>query len=158
MIPDDRGSRESLSLQELVAVKKAELEAQLRALSTLDIEALLREREQTAVRLAELDEQIAQVRVQLGAQTSVAMHGRPAVGNDARASAVTGEAMRARMSSEEVNHRILAVLGEDQNGLSQLQIAERTALAYGTVAAYLKTNSERFRISGHLKGKRYFLA
>ena len=137
-------------MRELVSAKKAELEAQLRALSTLDIDALLREREEAAARLAELDERITQVRAQLGLDSDGT---GPGDGTHPSLESPT----RARMSSEEVQQRIFRVLDEEKTGLSQLQIAGRTSLAYGTVAAYLKTNAERFRITGHLKGKRYFL-
>ena len=136
------------SLQEMVLAKKAELEARLRALDTLDVERLLAEREQTAVRLAELDEKIAQVRAQLGLEAAAA---------DQRGSSPVAGDGRGRMSSREVRRRIIRTLGEEKSGLSQLQIAERSAIAYGTVAAYLKANAANFRITGQLKNKRYFL-
>ena len=64
---------------------------------------------------------------------------------------------RARMSSQEVRSRIIRTLSEEKFGLSQLQIAERAVIAYGTVAAYLKANAANFKTTGQLKGKRYFL-
>ena len=61
------------------------------------------------------------------------------------------------MSSQEIRHRVTKALSEEKLGLSQLQIAERTAIAYGTVAAYMKANAAGFRSTGQLKTKRYFL-
>lgn len=139
----------SASLKELVSAKKAELEAQIRALEQLDIEMLLREREQTAARLAELDGKIAQVRAQLGLRRNG--EGRP------RSPRAPGTGVRARMHSLEIRNRIVKALSEEKFGLSQLQIAEQTSIAYGTVAAYLKANAASFKTTGQLKGKRYFL-
>ena len=143
----DAGDHSS-SLKDLVLAKKAELEAQIRALDQLDIETLLREREQTAARLADLDSKIAQVRTQFG------LHGDV----DGRHRAERAPAsVRTRMNSLEIRNRIVKALSEEKLGLSQLQIAEHTAIAYGTVAAYLKANAASFKTTGQLKGKRYFL-
>ncbi len=142
------GNNGASSLKEMVLAKKADLEAQLRALDTLDIENLLAEREQTVTRLAELDDKIAQVRAQLGLQASA---------NGARRPPRAPGETRPRMNSQEVRSRILRTLSEEKSGLSQLQIAERAAIAYGTVAAYLKSNAANFKTTGRLKSKRYFL-
>ncbi len=136
------------SLKDLVLAKKAELEAQLKALDVLDIDTLLREREETAARLIDLDNKIAQVRAQIGMAEK--KDGR------LRAARAPGS-VRARMQSQEIRNRIIKALNDEKFGLSQLQIAEHTAIAYGTVAAYLKANAANFKTTGQLKSKRYFL-
>ncbi len=129
--------------------KKADLAAQLKALDNLDIETLLAERERTAAHLADLDGKIAQVRAQVGSPVKEAVRSHPSVNSNGHP--------RSRLSGEEIRSRITKSLGEEKSGLSQLQISERTAISYGTVAAYLKANASAFKTTGVLKNKRYFL-
>ena len=140
---------ESTQLKNLVQARKADLEAQLKALDSSNIEKLLQERETTASKLAELDARIAEVRQQLGLPVRKA----------ARRTGVRlgGGAPRSRMGSLEIRNRILKALAEAKYGMSQKDISERASIPYGTVAAYLKTNQDTFKTTGQLKGKRYFL-
>jgi hypothetical protein len=141
---------ESTTLKNLVQARKADLEAQLRALDSSNIERLLQEREETAVKLAELDDKIASLRQQLGLparKTARAATGsRPVSGIP-----------RTRMSSVEIRNRVFKALAEAKYGMSQKDISERASIPYGTVAAYLKANQDEFKTTGQLKGKRYFL-
>ncbi len=134
------------SLADAIQAKKAALEAQLKALEGFNIEKLLAERDELAVRLSQLDAQIADVRSQLGLSAPKTA-GKPAA-TDGR---------RTRLGSAEIRNRILRALAEAKHGLSQKEIADSTDIAYGSVAAYLKANAANFRSTGALKGKRYFL-
>ncbi len=140
---------ESTNLKNLVQARKADLEAQLKALDSSNIEKLLQERETTAAKLAELDGKIADLREQLGLP--------PRKVRRASAGRASGAAPRTRMGSLEIRNRVLKALAEAKYGMSQKDISERTSIPYGTVAAYLKTNQDTFKTTGQLKGKRYFL-
>ncbi len=71
--------------------------------------------------------------------------------------APVGQVRRKRTSSEEVRGRILKVLSETPEGLSQKEISEKTELNYNTVVLYLKHNGKLFKTTGALRSKRYFL-
>jgi DNA-binding NarL/FixJ family response regulator len=149
MAPTDtqQNTKDSDDLKLAIQVKKAELEAQLKALDVPNVDKLLQERAQLAAKLAEVDDRIAEIRTHLG----LAPKGRK------RASRESGQAPRTRMNSQEIRSRILKALSQEKHGLSQKEIADTTAISYGTVAAYLKGNAENFKTTGQLKAKKYFL-
>jgi hypothetical protein len=139
------------SLKEIVQARRADLEAQLKALSGSNIDSLLLEREAAVYKLREIDGRIAALREELG--IPVGKKGRRGAG----AIATPGAEPRKRISSEDIRSRVLKALAEARYGMSQKEISDRTLIPYGTVAAYLKANSETFKTTGQLKGKRYFL-
>jgi hypothetical protein len=136
-------------LKDLVQARRADLEAQLKALSGSNIDSLLLEREAAAMKLREIDGRIAKLREELGL---------PAGKKTRRGAVATpGAEPRRRISSEDIKSRVLKALAEARYGLSQKEISDRTLIPYGTVAAFLKANGETFKTTGQLKGKRYFL-
>ena len=141
-----KNAESATQLQSAIQARKAELEAQIKALESTNIDKLLQERELVAAKLADIDARIAEVSQQLGLKTP---RGAKRAGADGPA--------RTRMSSLEIRNRILKALAEEKHGMSQKTISERTSIPYGTVAAYMKTNAATFKTTGQLKGKKYFL-
>lgn len=64
---------------------------------------------------------------------------------------------RTRTNSEDIRQGVLKALADAPTGMSQKEIADATGFKYQTVVLFLKNNLNDFKITGALKGKRYFL-
>ena len=64
---------------------------------------------------------------------------------------------RTRMSGADIDAKILEVLKNAPQGLSQIAISEVTGVSYASVVNWLKENGAKVRTEGERKGKRVFL-
>jgi hypothetical protein len=130
-------------INKIIEDQKRELEAKLALISGNNLAALMTERKGYEAKIAEIDAKIQHVCKELGIE----------VGLEAPAK----KERRTRMSGADIDGKILEVLKNAPQGLSQIAISEATGVSYASVVKWLKENAAKVRTEGERKGKRVFL-
>lgn len=130
-------------ISKVIEKQKRELESKLALISNLNIGDLIAERKGYEAKIAEVDAKLSRIGAELGIQ----------VGGTAEPT----KERRTRMNAQEIDSKILGVLKNAPEGLSQVVISEKSGVSYASVINWLKANAGRLRIDGHRKDKRVFL-
>jgi hypothetical protein len=121
-----------------------ELEAKLALISGNNLLALMAERKGYEAKIAEIDAKIQHICKELGLD----------VGTGTK----RAKGRRTRMSGEAIEAKILEVLKNAPEGLSQIAISEASGISYASVVNWLKENAAKVRSEGERKGKRIYLS
>jgi hypothetical protein len=130
-------------INKIIEDQKRELEAKLALISGNNLSALMAERKGYEGKIAEIDAKIQHICKELGIE----------VGLEASAK----KERRTRMSGAYIDAKIVDVLKNAPQGLSQIGISEATGVSYASVVKWLKENGAKVRTEGERKGKRVFL-
>jgi hypothetical protein len=130
-------------INKIIEYQTRELEAKLALISGNNLSALMAERKGYEAKIAEIDAKIQHICTELGLN----------VGTGAK----VASGRRTRMSGEAIEAKILDVLKNAPEGLSQIAISEATGVSYASVVKWLKDNAAKVRSEGERKGKRVFL-
>jgi len=74
------------------------------------------------------------------------------VGTDAKAA----KGRRTRMSGATIAERVVKVLKNNPDGLTQIAISEASGVSYASVVKWIKENPEAVKIVGERKSKKIF--
>ena len=129
-------------INKIIEDQKRELEAKLALISGNNLSALMTERKGYEAKISEIDAKIQHICKELGIE----------VGLEAPAK----KERRTRMSGADIDAKILEVLKNAPQGLSQIAISEATGVSYASVVKWLKENGAKVRTEGERKGKRFF--
>jgi hypothetical protein len=130
-------------INKIIEDQMRELEAKLALISGNNLLALMAERKGYEAKIAEIDAKIQHICKELGIE----------VGLEASAK----KQRRTRMSGADIDAKIVDVLKNAPQGLSQIGISEATGVSYASVVKWLKENGAKVRTEGERKGKRVFL-
>jgi hypothetical protein len=130
-------------INKIIEDQKRDLEAKLALISGNNLSALMAERKGYEAKISEIDAKIQHICKELGIE----------VGLEAPAK----KERRTRMSGADIDAKILEVLKNAPQGLSQIAISDTTGVSYASVVNWLKENGSKVRTEGERKGKRVFL-
>lgn len=130
-------------INKIIEDQMRELEAKLALISSNNLSALMAERKGYEAKISEIDAKIQHICKELGIE----------VGLEAPAK----KERRSRMSGADIDAKILEVLKNAPQGLSQIAISEATGVSYPSVVKWLKENGAKVRTEGERKAKRVFL-
>lgn len=132
-----------MDLAKEIERQQKELREKLMLLENNNLGRLLEEKKQLQQKIAEIDSSVSRLCKELGIETPK--------------SDEEPKQKRSRMSGDVIRDRILAVLKENPQGLSQIDITEKTGVSYPSVINFIKENAANLRSEGERKSKRIFL-
>ena len=130
-------------INKIIEDQKRELEAKLALISGNNLSALMAERKGYEAKIAEVDAKIQLICRELSLDVwtgSKAARGRG-----------------TRMSGAVIAEKIVEVLKNARDGLSQIAISEASGVSYASVVNWIKENPEAVRIVGEKKSKKVFV-
>lgn len=129
-------------INKIIEDQKRELEAKLALISGNNLAALMAERKEYEGKIAEIEAKIQHVCRELNLD----------VGTDAKAA----KGRRTRMSGATIAEKVVKVLKNNPDGLSQIAISEASGVSYASVVKWIKENPEAVRVVGEKKSKKVF--
>jgi hypothetical protein len=129
-------------INKIIEDQTRELEAKLALISGNNLSALMAERKGYEAKIAEIDAKIQHICKELSL--------------DVRSGTKVARGRRTRMSGAVIAEKIVEVLKNAPEGLSQIAISEASGVSYASVVKWIKENPEAVRIIGERKAKKIF--
>jgi hypothetical protein len=129
-------------INKIIEDQTRELEAKLALISGNNLSALMAERKGYEAKIAEIDAKIQHICTELGLN----------VGTGTK----VARGRRTRMSGEAIEARILEVLKNAPEGLSQIGISQASGVSYASVVNWIKENPGKIKTEGKRKAKKVF--
>lgn len=130
-------------INRIIEQQKRDLEAKLARISGNDLAAMIAERRSHETRIEAIDARLRQLCGDLGIDVGLGASPR--------------EDRRPKLSDSELDAKILEVLRNAPQGLSQVGISEAVGVSYGAVVKWLKENPDKVRAEGERRGRRVYL-
>jgi len=135
-----------MELNKIIEEQKSALKRKLEFLDTINVEQLIKQKDEHLAKIAEIDKQIAEFYNELG--INKVQSATPAVKTQGK---------RKNMSSETSKQNILAVLSKKPTGVSQSVLSKESGVNYATVINFLKSNTDLVRVEGVGRNKLFFV-
>ena len=135
-----------MELNKIIEEQKSALKRKLEFLDTINVEQLIKQKDEHLAKIAEIDKQIAEFYNELG--INKVQSATPAVKTQGK---------RRNMSSETSKQNILAVLSKKPTGVSQSVLSKESGVNYATVINFLKSNTDLVRVEGVGRSKLFFV-
>ena len=135
-----------MELNKIIEEQKSALKRKLEFLDTINVEQLIKQKDEHLAKIAEIDKQIAEFYNELG--INKVQSATPAVKTQGK---------RRNMSSETSKQNILAVLSKKPTGVSQSVLSKESGVNYATVINFLKSNTDLVRVGGVGRNKLFFV-
>ncbi len=135
-----------MTISKKIGIETAALEKRIQLLSSIDVGNLEKQRETLLLKIASIDQQFEKIAGLLGLDAP------------GTATVVVRKRRKGKRTDSAVLLKtVVATLGSNKKGLSQIELSKKTGINYQTLVVWLKKNSDTVRSEGKRKAKRYFL-